>query len=186
MSEDWFDKTYRSDETSPADLDARILKQARRATRRWVVALLAGAAFTIAIALVLAIMLTNIELDVPPTERRPARDTQPATANEAAAGEAGAQQNCARSMLLVGPLGGPGRRDRAEICLTGDLLRAEFLWDGESSCPSRLEAEVPADAPVILEQGDLVIGSAGYRCVGGEWTPIAERDSECQRGARRE
>ena len=175
MSEDWFDKTYRSDETSPPDLDARILKQARRATRRWVVALVAGAAFTIAIALVLAIMLTNIELDVPPTERRHSRDTEPATADalpadEAAMGEAGTLQNCVRSMLLVGPLGGLGRQGRAEICLTADLLRAEFLWDGESSCPSRLEVEVSADARVLLEEGDLVIGSARYRCVDGAWT----------------
>ena len=175
MSEDWFDKTYRSDETSPAELDARVLRKARRATRRWAVALMAGAAFTIAIALVLAIMLTNIELDVPPTERRPARDTQPSTtvdlpADEAASGETGPQRNCARSLLLVGPFGGPGRQDRAEICLAADLLRAEFFWDGEPSCPSPLEVEASSDASVLLEGGDLVIGSARYRCVNGEWT----------------
>ena len=175
MSEDWFDKTYRSDETSPAELDARVLRKARRATRRWAVALMAGAAFTIAIALVLAIMLTNIELDVPPTERRPARDTQPwATADlpadESASGETGPQRNCGRSLLLVGPFGGPGRQDRAEICLAADLLRAEFFWDGEPSCPSPLEVEASSDASVLLEGGDLVIGSARYRCVNGEWT----------------
>ena len=174
MSEDWFDKTYRSDETSPADLDARVLKEARRATRRWAVALVAGAVFTIAIALVLAIVLTSIELDVLPTERWPARDTEPSAtadpAGEVASGEAGPQRNCGRSLLLVGPFGGPGRQDRAEICLTADLLRAEFLWDGESSCPSRLEVEASADTPVLLEEGDLVIGSARYRCFNGEWT----------------
>ncbi len=174
MSEDWFDKTYRSDETSPADLDARILKQARRATRRWAVALVAGAVFTIAVALVLAIVLTNIELDVPPTGRQPARDTEPSAtadpAGEVASGETDPQRNCARSLVLVGPFGGSGRQDRAEICLAGDLLRAQFFWDGESSCPSRLEVEASADTPVLLEQGDLVIGPARYRCVDGEWT----------------
>lgn len=96
MSEDWFDRAYRSDETSPPDLDARILKQARRATRRWVIALIAGAALTIAIALVLAIMLMNIELDVPPTERQPPREVEPPAAltlpaDEAVKGEAGTQ-----------------------------------------------------------------------------------------------
>ena len=77
MSEEWFDKNYRSDETSPADLDAKVLKRARRATRRWAVALMVGAAFTIGIALVLALILTRIELDVPPTERPPPRDLNP-------------------------------------------------------------------------------------------------------------
>lgn len=96
MSEDWFDRTYRSDETSPPDLDARILKQARRATRRWVIALIAGATLTIAIALALAIVLMNIELDVPPTERQPPREVEPAAAltlpvDEAVNGEAGSQ-----------------------------------------------------------------------------------------------
>ena len=175
MSEDWFDKTYRSDETSPADLDARVLKEARWASRRWAVALVAGAVFTIAIALVLAIVLTNIELDVPPTGRQPARDREPSatadlSADESPGGETGPQRNCGRSLLLVGPFGGPGRQDRAEICVAADLLRAEFFWDGEPSCPSRLEVEVSADTPVLLEQGDLVIGPARYRCVDGEWT----------------
>ena len=174
MSEDWFDKTYRSDETSPADLDARILKQARRATRRWAVALVTGAAFTIAIALVLAIVLTNIELDVPPTGRQPARDTEPSAtadpAGEVASGETDLQRNCARSLLLVGPFGGPGRQDHASICLAADLLRADFFWDGEPSCPSRLEVAASSDTPVLLEGGDLVIGSARYRCANGEWT----------------
>ena len=174
MSEDWFDRTYRSDETSPPDLDARILRQARRATRRWVAALVAGAAFTIAIALVLAIVLTNIELDVPPAERRPPSDVEPAatdtvSADEAVNGKAGTPKNCVRPMLLVGPLGGPGRRDRAEICIDAGMLRAEFLWDGDPSCPSRLEVDVSVGTPVVLDDGDLVLGSAKYRCVDGEW-----------------
>lgn len=178
MSEDWFDRTYRSEETSPPDLDARILKQARRATRRWVVALVAGAAFTIAIALVLAIVLTNVELDVPPAERRPPRDVEPAATDtvpvdEAVDGEAGTRQNCVRPMLLVGPLGGPGRRDRAEICIDAGVLRAEFLWDGDPPCRSRLEVEASADTPVLLREGALVLGSSRYRCVDGEW--ISER-----------
>ena len=96
MSEDWFDRAYRSDETPPPDLDAKVLKQARRATRRWVIALIAGAALTIAIALTLAIVLMNIELDVPPTERQPPREVEPAAAltlpvDEAEIGEAGTQ-----------------------------------------------------------------------------------------------
>lgn len=172
MSEDWFDKTYRSDETSPADLDARVLKQARRATRRWVVALMAGAAATIAIALVLAIVLTNIELDVPPTERRPPRDAEPVAADPLPADEAvngGTQQNCVRWMRLVGPLGGPGRQDRADICFDAVLLRAEIFWDGDPSCPSRLEVEASADTRVLLDEGALVLGSARYRCIDGEW-----------------
>ena len=175
MSEDWFEKTYRSDEISPADLDARILRQARRATRRWVVALVAGAAFTIAIALVLAIVLTNIELDVPPTERRPPRDAEPAlvaapTADEAAIGEADTQQECVRAMLLVGPFGGPGRQDRAELCFAGDLLRADISWDGEPACPSHFSVAASPDTHVRLGGGSILIGSARYRCVDGVWT----------------
>lgn len=176
MSEDWFDRTYRSDETSPPDLDARILKQARRATRRWVIALVAGAVLTIAIALALAIVLMNIELDVPPTERQPPREKEPRTAatvpaDETANGEAGTQQNCVLWMPLVGPLGGPGRQDRAEICVGGGLLRAEFFWDGAPSCPSVLEVEVSADTRVRLDEGALVLSSARYRCLDGEWIP---------------
>ena len=34
MSDDWFDKTYRSNETPPAELDARVLSAARSAVRR--------------------------------------------------------------------------------------------------------------------------------------------------------
>ena len=77
MSEDWFDKNYRSDETSPSDLDAKVLKRARRATRRWVVALTVGAACTIGIALILALILARIELDMPPTERPPPPEMNP-------------------------------------------------------------------------------------------------------------
>ena len=77
MSDDWFDKTYRSDETSPAELDAKVLKRARRATRRWAVALMVAAAVTVGIALVLALILAMIELDVPPTERPPPPDMRP-------------------------------------------------------------------------------------------------------------
>ena len=160
MSEDWFDKTYRSDEKSPADLDARILRQARRVTRRWAIALVAGAAFTVAIALVLAIVLANVELDVPPTERPAARDAEPYPA----------EIDCVRSLSLVGPFGGTGRQDRAEICVGAGLLRAEFSWDGDSSCPSRFVVEASPDTPVRVDEGDIVIGSARYGCIDGEWT----------------
>ena len=34
MSDDWFDETYRSNETTPAELDARVLSAARSAVRR--------------------------------------------------------------------------------------------------------------------------------------------------------
>ena len=160
MSDDWFDKTYRSEGTPPPDLDARILRRARRATRRWAGSLVAAGIFTVAVALILAIVLTNIELDVPPTERSVPHDVEPSPATAA---------DCARSLELVGPFGGPGRQDRAEICLTGDLLRAEFSWDGEESCPPRLVVEASVDTPVLLEDGDLVIGSASYRCADGNW-----------------
>ena len=109
MSDDWFDKTYRSEGTPPADLDARILRRARRATRRWAGSLVVAGIFTVAVALILAIVLANIELDVPPTEREPPRGVEPPPAAEA---------DCQRSLELVGPFGGPGRQDRAEICLT--------------------------------------------------------------------
>lgn len=160
MSEDWFDKTYRSDDKSPADLDARVLKDARRATRRWAGAVVAGGAVTIVVALVLAAVLTNVELDVPPTERPAARDAEPYPA---------AEFDCVRSLSLVGPFGGPGRKDRAEICIGADLLRAKLSWDGEPSCPSRFVVEASPDTPIRLYGGDLVIGSARYRCVEGEW-----------------
>lgn len=162
MSEDWFDKTYRSDDKPPADLDARILKDARRATRRWAGSLVAGGAFTVVVALVLAAVLTNVELDVPPAERPAARDAE--------SYPAASEIDCVRSLSLVGPLGGAGRRDRAEVCVGAELLRAEFSWDGEPSCPSRFVVEASPDTPVRLYGGDLVIGSATYRCVEGEWT----------------
>ena len=161
MSEDWFDKTYRSDEQSPSELDARILRRARRATRRWAGSLVAGGAFTIVAALVLAAVLTNVELDVPPTERPAARDEEPYLAGDI---------DCARSLSLVGPLGGTGRQDRAEICIGADLLRAEFSWDGDPSCASRFVVEASPDTPIRIDQEHLVIGSARYRCVEGEWT----------------
>ena len=161
MSEDWFDKSYRSDEKSPADVDARVLRRARRATHRWAVSLVAGGAFTIVAAFVLAAVLTNVELDVPPTERPAARDAEPYPAGDI---------DCVRSLALVGPLGGPGRRDRAEICIGADLLRAEISWDGEPSCPSRFAVKASADTSIRLDEGDIVIGSTRYRCVEGKWT----------------
>ena len=166
MSEDWFDRTYRSDETPPADVDARILRRARRATRRWAGSLVVGGVFTIAVALVLGIVLTNVELDIPPTERSVPDDPEPATSGVG---------DCARTVSLVGPLGGPGRQDRAEICLASDELRAELTWDGEPSCPSRFSVAASLDTPVWLEKGALVIGSARYRCLGGEWTREGKR-----------
>ncbi len=161
MSDDWFDKTYRSEETPPPDLDARILKRARRATRRWAGSLVAAGIFTIAAVLVLAIMLANIELDVPPAERPAAGDVPPYPA---------AEGDCERSLSLVGPLGGPGRQDRTEICLAGDLLRADISWDGEPACPSHFSVAASPDTHVRLGGGSILIGSARYRCVDGVWT----------------
>lgn len=161
MSEDWFDKTYRSDETPPAELDARVLKTARRATRRWAGSLIAGGVVTIIVALALAFVLTNIELDVPPTERPTESEAGPDPA---------AEGDCERSLSLVGPLGGPGRQDRADICLAAGLLRAELTWDGESSCPSRFSVEASPNTPVRLDRADIVIGPARYRCADGVWS----------------
>ncbi|MDE0054674.1 MAG: hypothetical protein OXP28_09605 [Gammaproteobacteria bacterium] len=163
MSEDWFDKTYRSDETPPAELDARILKTARRATRRWAGSLIAGGVFTIIVALILAAVLTNIELDVPPAERPAASEAGP---------HPPAEGDCERSLSLVGPLGGPGRQDRVEVCVAAGLLRAELTWDGDPSCPSRFSVAASPDTPVRLDGGDMVIGSARYRCANGVWSRI--------------
>ncbi len=163
MSEDWFDKTYRSDETPPAELDARVLKAARRATRRWAGSLVAAGVFTIIVALVLAAVLTNVELDVPPTERPSASEAGPDPA---------AEGDCERSLSLVGPLGGPGRQDRLEVCLAAGLLRADLSWDGEPSCPSRFSVEASLDTPVRLDAGVIVIGPARYQCANGVWSRL--------------
>ena len=66
MSDGWFDRSYRSDETPPADLDARILAAARRATRRWTLPAVAAGALTVAAVAILGFLITGHELYVSP------------------------------------------------------------------------------------------------------------------------
>ena len=68
MSDGWFDRAYRSGETSPADLDARVLAAARRATRRWTLPAVAAGALTVAAAAVLGFLITSHEFHVPTDE----------------------------------------------------------------------------------------------------------------------
>ena len=69
MSDDWFDRAYRSDETPPEELNARVLAAARRVTRRWVVPTIAAAIATLAAALLIALALVSHELYVPPATK---------------------------------------------------------------------------------------------------------------------
>ncbi|MDD9961265.1 MAG: hypothetical protein F4X81_11340 [Gammaproteobacteria bacterium] len=66
MNDDWFDRAYRSDETPPEELNARVLAAARRVTRRWVVPAIAAAVATLIAALLIALALVSHELYVPP------------------------------------------------------------------------------------------------------------------------
>ena len=127
MSEDWFDKSWRSEARPPAELDARVLAGARRATRRWAVPLAAAAALTVVVALVFAALLASVELDVPPDSERVRANTPPVVLDLPASTSDGtrARRNapatapsapprpgpCAIPNVLVGPLGGAGRRD---------------------------------------------------------------------------
>ena len=64
MSDDWFDKTYRSNETTPAELDARVLSAARSAVRRRRfpgAAVVAGAGRTVRRRPLLAVAGTAVE-----------------------------------------------------------------------------------------------------------------------------
>ena len=234
MSEDWFDKSYRSDESPPAELDIKILKNARRATRRRGRLLMLGGVFTLTVAVVGSVLLTNVELNYRPAGGPLAPGAEPSapahlpytdsgeandgdiweaegTSKSPEAGrfpESGTfdlpsaheftplneptsstspplqmvpsqtesamplflTENCARSSLLVGPFGGWGRQDHAELCLNEGVLRIDFVWDGEPSCPSRLQVEAPADTRIYLDDGDLAIGSVRYSCTNGQWT----------------
>ena len=185
MSEDWFDRSYRSEERPPAELDARILAGARRATRRWAVPLAAAGILTVVVGLVFAAMLASVELDVPPESERAdvdpppllldlpssATDTgRPEVAGRAAPAPAPpATGPCAVPSVLVGPFGGPGRRDRAALCHVGGLLRVDISWDGEPSCPSPLSVPFSGDTAVALDEAALVVGSTRYRCARGQW-----------------
>ena len=234
MSEDWFDRSYRSDETPPAELDIKILKNARRATRRRAGLLTLGGVFTMTVAVVGSVLLTNVELNFRPAGGPLAPGAEPsapanlpytdsgeandgdiweaegtskldevrifpesgtfdlpstyeiAPRNEPASSTSPPPQmvprqtesvmplflteNCARSSLLVGPFGGWGRQDRAELCYIEGVLLVDFVWDGEPSCPSRLQVEAPADTRIYLDDGDLAIGSVRYSCTNGQWT----------------
>ena len=78
MSDDWFDKTYRSDESTPGDLDDRVLNAARRATRRrWSPPVVAGAAVAAALAVVLVIPTFD---EVEPSYAKSAKDMAPPAA----------------------------------------------------------------------------------------------------------
>ncbi len=185
MSDDWFNKSYRSEARPPAELDARVLAGARRATRRWAVPLAASAALTVVVALVFAAMLASVELEVPPESERPPADRPPVvldlpeSTGEGPRRRVGAPSPslsaspgpdlCAAPDVLVGPLGGAGRRDRATLCRVGGLLRVEFAWDGAAACPSQLSLPVAADTPVELEGNALRVGPVLYRCEEGGW-----------------
>ena len=65
MSDDWLDRSYRSDESPPAEVDAKVLSAARRATRRWVLPLIAAAVLTITALAVLGFLVTRHEQYVP-------------------------------------------------------------------------------------------------------------------------
>ena len=68
MSDGWFDRSYRSVETPPEKLDARVLAAARRATRRWTLPVIAAGALTIVAVAVLGFLISGHELYVPPDE----------------------------------------------------------------------------------------------------------------------
>ena len=185
MSEDWFDRSYRSEEHPPAELDARILAGARRTTRRWAVPLAAAATLTVVAGLVFAALLASVDLDVPPDSESTAVDAPPLvldlpssttdtgrpeiSVRVAPAPAPPAAGSCSVPSVLVGPFGGPGRRDRAALCHVGGLLRVELAWDGEPSCPSRLSVPLSADTPVSLDGAALVVGATRYRCARGQW-----------------
>ena len=208
MSDGWFDRSYRSEETPPAELDARILAAACRATRRWTVPVFAAGASTIAAAVVLGLLITGHELYVPSGDRArldattgkdgfrlddvrpptepgvvhpkarpemhvkpdgiPSRDLRAELAESQEAATKFPELDCKRS-VLIGPLGGLGRRDLVQICASDGMVHIEVVWDGEQRCPSRLEVETPADATVSLIKRDLVVAQHRYRCEGGEW-----------------
>ncbi|MYE13756.1 MAG: hypothetical protein F4X99_19300 [Gammaproteobacteria bacterium] len=185
MSDDWFNKSYRSEARPPAELDARVLAGARRATRRWGVPLAAAAGLTVVVALVFAAMLASVELEVPPESERPPPDRPPVVLDLPGSTGEGPRRGvrapspalsasphtgpCPAPNVLVGPLGGPGRQDRATLCQVGGLLRVEVVWDGEAACPSELSMPVSADTPVALERNALRVGLALYRCEDGDW-----------------
>ena len=185
MSDDWFDRSYRSEAHPPAELDARVLAGARRATRRWGVPLAAAAALTVVVALVFAAMLASVELEVPPESERPAADTPPVVLDlpgstgdgprrrvGAPAPAVAAPQGpaaCDAPDILAGPLGGAGRRDRAVLCRVGGLLRVDVIWDGAAACPAQLSVPVSPDTPVALDGNALRVGSRLYRCEDGDW-----------------
>ena len=211
MSDGWFDRSYRSDEQPPADLDARILAAARRATRRWVVPAIAAGVLTVVAAAVLGFLVTGheqyvspnnapaidgaasgeaLQIDVvqpseepdwlsrppdfaPPglpgeTDGVPSPDlrTEPAGAEQPAARSP--ELDCTRS-VLIGPLGGPDRRDLVQICTTDATVHVEIAWDGDPPCPSRLKLEAPAGAPVSLESRELVVAASRFKCEKGRW-----------------
>lgn len=211
MSDGWFDRSYRSVETPPEDLDARILAAARRATRRWTVPAIAAGALTIAAVAVLGFLISGHELYVPPDKAArgdsataddafridvvqpstgPERSSPPAdlaspgmlrepggivppdlqgdTEASGQHGAASSELDCRRS-ALIGPLGGPERRDLIQVCSSDDTLYIEVVWDGEPQCPSRLELPTPSDAQVSLAGRDLLVAETRYRCQEGRW-----------------
>lgn len=69
MSDGWFDRSYRSNETPSAELDARVLAAARRATRRWTLPALAAGVLIAAAVLILGLLVTGHQLHVPVGDR---------------------------------------------------------------------------------------------------------------------
>ena len=211
MSDGWFERSYRSGETPPAELDARVLAAARRATRRWTLPAIAAGALTIVAAGVLGFLITGHEQYVPPDEAprfdstpggdgfridvvQPSGEPEPLSPHTEFASpgmlrEPGGipptdpkteteespephrtspELDCDRS-ALIGPLGGPERRDLIQICSAAGSLYIDVVWDGEPACPSRLELHTHSGAPVSLDGRDLVVAQTRYRCQEGQW-----------------
>ena len=218
MSDDWFDRSYRSDDTTPADLDGRILAAARRATRRWTIPVIAAGALTATAATILGILLTQHDLHLAPaksslvapqaTERNLSIDLDPAEegsevanrqitsktappsgppqaalpdlrAEIAEAAEdpvvVAPEPDCERS-VIIGPLAGGGP-ELLQLCSSAGLLRIEIIWGGDAPCPSELKVKMEktdTTPRVTLDNGDLVVGTARYRCEEGDWIAVEE------------
>ncbi|MDE0342333.1 MAG: hypothetical protein OXK82_04035 [Deltaproteobacteria bacterium] len=156
MSDGWFDRAYRSGETPPAELDARVLAAARRATRRWTLPAVAAGALTIVAAAVLGFLITSHELYVRTDEAPVVVDSPP--------------EGDGFRIDVVQPSGNPERlRPLTEIA-SPEMLRepggippADSRAEAEGSKePLRTSAELDCRRSALVgplggpERGDLV------------------------------